>query len=39
LRRRLLVIEQATRAHNEPWSHVNVVPLPVLPGVRYEGAA
>jgi hypothetical protein len=39
LRRRLLVIEQATRARNEPWSHVNVVPLPVLPGVRYEGAA
>jgi hypothetical protein len=39
LRRRLLVVEQATRARNEPWSHVNVVPLPVLPGVRYEGAA
>jgi hypothetical protein len=39
LRRRLLVVEQATRARNEPWSRVNVVPLPVLPGVRYEGAA
>jgi hypothetical protein len=39
LRRRLLVIEQATRARNEPWSRVTVVPLPVLPGVSYEGAA
>jgi len=33
LRRRLAVLEQATRARNEPWSQVNVVPLPVLPGV------
>jgi hypothetical protein len=33
------VLEQATRARNEPWSRVNVVPLPVLPGVPYEGAA
>ena len=39
LRRRLALIEQATRAHNEPWAHVNVVPLPVLPGLSYEGAA
>ena len=39
LRRRLLVIEQATRARNEPWSQVNVVPLPELPGLSYEGAA
>jgi hypothetical protein len=39
LRRRLLVLEQATRAHNEPWSRVTVVPLPQLPGVSYEGAA
>jgi hypothetical protein len=39
LRRRLLVIEQATRARNEPWSRVNVVPLPELPGTSYEGAA
>jgi hypothetical protein len=39
LRRRLAVLEQATRARNEPWSQVNVVPLPELPGVSYEGAA
>jgi hypothetical protein len=39
LRRRLGVLEQATRARNEPWSRVTVVPLPKLPGVRYEGAA
>jgi hypothetical protein len=39
LRRRLALIEQATRARNEPWSQVNVVPLPELPGVSYEGAA
>jgi hypothetical protein len=39
LQRRLAVLEQATRARNEPWSRVNVVPLPVLPGVTYEGAA
>jgi hypothetical protein len=39
LRRRLAVLEQATRARNEPWSRVTVVPLPVLPGVTYEGAA
>jgi hypothetical protein len=39
LRRRLAVLEQATRARNEPWSRVNVVPLPELPGVSYEGAA
>ena len=39
LRRRLTLIEQATRAPNEPWSRVNVVPLPVLPGISYEGAA
>ena len=39
LRRRLAVLEQATRARNEPWSRVNVVPLPVLPGLSYEGAA
>jgi hypothetical protein len=39
LRRRLGVLEQATRARNEPWSRVNVVPLPKLPGVPYEGAA
>jgi hypothetical protein len=39
LRRRLAVIEQATRARNEPWSRVTVVPLPVLPGVTYAGAA
>jgi hypothetical protein len=39
LKRRLAVLEQATRARNEPWSHVNVVPLPELPGVSYEGAA
>jgi hypothetical protein len=39
LRRRLLVIEQATRARNEPWSRVSVVPLPELPGTSYEGAA
>jgi hypothetical protein len=39
LRRRLAVLEQATRARNEPWSRVNVVPLPQLPGISYEGAA
>jgi hypothetical protein len=39
LRRRLGVLEQATRARNEPWSRVSVVPLPELPGVNYEGAA
>jgi hypothetical protein len=39
LKRRLAVLEQATRARNEPWSQVNVVPLPVLPGASYEGAA
>jgi hypothetical protein len=39
LRRRLALIEQATRARNEPWSRVNVVSLPELPGVSYEGAA
>jgi len=39
LRRRLAVLEQATRARNEPWSRVTVVPLPELPGVTYEGAA
>jgi hypothetical protein len=39
LKRRLSVLEQATRARNEPWSRVTVVPLPVLPGVAYEGAA
>jgi hypothetical protein len=39
LRARLAVLEQATRARNEPWSRVNVVPLPALPGVSYEGAA
>jgi hypothetical protein len=39
LRRRLAVLEQATRARNEPWSPVNVVPLPELPGLSYEGAA
>jgi len=39
LRRRLALLEQATRARNEPWSQVNVVPLPVLPGASYEGAA
>jgi hypothetical protein len=39
LRRRLAVLEEATRARNEPWSRVNVVPLPELPGVSYEGAA
>jgi hypothetical protein len=35
LKRRLAVLEQATRARNEPWSRVTVVPLPVLPGVNY----
>jgi hypothetical protein len=39
LKRRLAVLEQATRARNEPWSQVNVVSLPELPGVSYEGAA
>jgi hypothetical protein len=38
LRRRLAVLEQATRARNEPWSRVNVVPLPELPGLSYGGA-
>jgi hypothetical protein len=33
------VLEQVTRARNEPWSRVNVVPLPELPGLSYEGAA
>jgi hypothetical protein len=36
---RLAVLEQATRARNEPWSRVSVVPLPELPGTSYEGAA
>ena len=39
LRRRLTVLEQATRARNEPWTRVTVVPLPQLPGVSYAGAA
>jgi hypothetical protein len=39
LKRRLGVLEQATRARNEPWSRVNVVLLPKLPGTSYEGAA
>jgi hypothetical protein len=39
LKRRLGVLEQATRARNEPWSRVNVAPLPVLPGLSYQGAA
>jgi len=39
LRARLAVLEQATRARNEPWSRVNVVSLPALPGVSYAGAA
>ena len=39
LRRRLAVLEQATRARNEPWSPVTVVPLPALPGLSYAGAA
>jgi hypothetical protein len=39
LRARLAVLEQATRARNEPWSRVTVVPLPALPGLSYEGAA
>jgi hypothetical protein len=39
LTRRLVVVEQAIRARNEPWSQVTVVPLPVLPGVSCEGAA
>jgi hypothetical protein len=39
LRRRLALLEQATRARNEPWSRVTVVPLPQLPGTSYEGAA
>jgi hypothetical protein len=38
-RRRLAVLEQATRPRNEPWSRVNVVALPILPGISYEGAA
>jgi hypothetical protein len=33
------VLEQATRPRNEPWSRVNVVALPILPGISYEGAA
>ena len=32
LQRRLAVLEQATRARNEPWSRVNVVPLPAAAG-------
>ena len=36
---RQAVLEQATRARNEPWSRVTVVPLPELPGAPYEGAA
>jgi hypothetical protein len=39
LRRRLALLEQATRARNEPWSRVTVVPLPELPGLSCEGAA
>jgi hypothetical protein len=39
LLRRLAVLEEATRARNEPWSRVTVVPLPELPGISYEGAA
>jgi hypothetical protein len=39
LKRRLAVLEQATRARNEPWSRVTVVPLPALPSISYEGAA
>jgi hypothetical protein len=39
LKRRLAVLEQATRARNEPWSRVNVVSLPELPGLSYAGAA
>jgi hypothetical protein len=39
LRRRLALIEQATRARNEPWSPITVVPLPALPGMSYQGAA
>ena len=39
LQRRLAVLEQAARARNEPWSQGNVVPLPELPGVSYEGTA
>jgi hypothetical protein len=39
LQRRLALLEQATRARNEPWSRVTVVPLPELPGISYEGAA
>ena len=39
LRRRLGLLEQATRARNEPWSRVTVVALPQLPGTSYEGAA
>ena len=38
LRRRLAVLEEATRARNEPWSRVTVVALPILPGISYEGA-
>jgi hypothetical protein len=38
LQRWLGVLEQATRARNERWSQVNVVPLPALPGLSYEGA-
>ncbi|HEY4791712.1 MAG TPA: hypothetical protein VIJ05_10360, partial [Actinomycetes bacterium] len=36
LTRRLAVLEQATRARNEPWSRVTVVPLPELPGLSYD---
>jgi hypothetical protein len=39
LRRRLAMLEEATRARNEPWQPVTVVALPELPGVSYEGAA
>ena len=39
LRTRLALIEEATRARNEPWSRVTVVSLPELPGVSYAGAA
>jgi hypothetical protein len=39
LRRRLALLEQTTRARNEPWSRVTVVPLPALPGLSCEGAA
>jgi hypothetical protein len=38
-RRRRGVLEQAQPARNQPWSRVNVVALPILPGISYEGAA